>query len=79
MTPAHYTAKVLPDGHLPLPKDFPAHAGDEVEVTVAPAVPAAGGNGADARTHRFLEKWVGIGAGGGEGVAEHHDDHLYKR
>ncbi len=79
MTPAHYTAKVLPDGHLPLPKDFPVRAGDEVEITVAPAVPPAPADGLDARTRRFLEKWVGAGAGSGEGVAERHDDFLYER
>lgn len=41
MTPTHYTAKVLPDGHLPLPKEFPVHAGDEVEVTLVPVVPTS--------------------------------------
>ena len=79
MTPAHYTAKILPDGHMPLPKDFPAHAGDEVEITVAPVVPATAGDGPDIRTRRFLETWVGAGAGSGDGVAEHHDEYLYKR
>ncbi len=79
MTPYHYKAKILPDGHLPVPDDCHAHAGDEVEVTL---LPASHGNGASEATQRadyLLKKWAGTGHGSGSGVAERHDDHLYGR
>jgi hypothetical protein len=43
MTPFHYKAKILPDGHLPVPEDCHVRAGEEVEVTL---LPAEHGNGA---------------------------------
>ncbi len=39
MTPVHYKTRILPDGHLSVPEEFHARAGDEVEVTLAPVAP----------------------------------------
>ncbi len=44
MTPYHYKARILPDGHLPVPDDCHLRAGEEVEVTI---LPAASENGAE--------------------------------
>ena len=79
MTPAHYTAKVLPDGHLPLPKYVSLKAGDEVEVTVAP-IPAVTDEmtGTRQRDHG-LKHLAGIGHSGLTDIAEKHDEYLFKK
>ncbi len=79
MTPFRYKAKILPDGHLPLPGDFPVRTGEEIEVTLSPAEPGNGAAEAIRRADHILERWAGVGRGGGSGVAERHDDHLYGR
>lgn len=78
MTPIHYTTRVLPDGHLPLPKDFPAKAGEEVDVTLMPP-PEVGPSDAERRADHLLHHWAGVGRGSGAGIAERHDDFLYDR
>ena len=80
MTPVHYKAKVLPDGHLPLPEDCAAKAGEEVEVTVAPASPAPRPT-SDEEVGRWqrdnvLRDLVGIANSGLTDGAERHDDYL---
>jgi len=79
MAPIHYKAKILPDGHLPVPEGLQARAGDEVEVTIHPSVPTDGEAAARQRAEYLLRKWAGIGRGSGSGVAERHDDILYGR
>jgi hypothetical protein len=76
MTPIRYTANVLADGHLPLPKDVPFKAGDPDEVTL---VAVGDGKDAEVPDHAgyLIKHWAGIGRGSGEPVAERHDDHLY--
>lgn len=75
MTPLHYTAKVLPDGHLPLPREFEARAGEEVDVIVAHLSPPNGDP--EVRADHLLQHWAGIGRGSGTGVAARHDDLLF--
>lgn len=77
MSPFHYKARILPDGHLPLPESFPGRAGEEVEVTLLPTEGGDGTGEAEERADHLIKKWAGRGQGSGKGVAEHHDDHLY--
>ena len=77
MSPIQYTTKVLPDGHIPLPKDYPAKAGEEVDVTLAPPLAEISKEEAIKCTEYLLKNWCGIYRGNGESVAEHHDDYLY--
>ena len=79
MTPFHYKAKILPDGHLPVPEDCHVHAGEEVEVTLLPSEPGSGDAEARQRSEHLLKKWAGVGRGSASGIAEHHDEHLYGR
>jgi len=79
MTPFHYKAKILPDGHLPVPEECHVGAGEEVEVTLLPAEHCNGAAEAKERAEHLLKKWAGVGRGSGSGVAEHHDEHLYGR
>jgi hypothetical protein len=79
MTPFHYKAKILPDGHLPVPEDCHVQAGEEVEVTLLPAKNGNGAAEAKERAEYLLKRWAGVGRGSGSGVAEHHDEHLYGR
>ena len=79
MTPFRYKAKILPDGHLPVPDDFHGRAGEELDVTLSPAEEVDGAAEASKRADHLLQKWAGIGRGSGSGVAERHDDHLYER
>ena len=74
-----YRTKVLPDGHLPVPKEFTAHEGDEVEVTVAPANGDREKKKARQRADYMLKRWAGAGKGSGAGVAQRHDEFLYGR
>ena len=79
MTPFHYKARILPDGHLPLPESFQGHAGEEVEVTVQSSEKVNGAAEAELRADHLLRTWVGVGRGSGRGIAESHDEHLYER
>ena len=79
MTPFHYKAKILPDGHLPLPESFRGRTGEEVEVTLLPAESGNGMAEAEGRADHLLKEWAGIGRGSGKGSAERHDDILYGR
>ncbi len=79
MAPIRYTAKILPDGHLPVPKELQVHAGDEVEVTVTPAVPSNGEALARERWDYFKRTWLGKFRGSRSDVAERHDEYLYGR
>ena len=79
MTPFHYKARILPDGHLPVPKDFPVQAGEEVEITLLAGGQANGAAQARERAEHLLKAWAGVGRGSGTGVAERHDEHLYGR
>ena len=77
MTPVHYKARVLPDGHLPLPENCGVKTGDEVEVTLAPPV-AGSDEEKGARQRDYGRKhWAGAFQSGLTDVAEHHDDYLY--
>lgn len=76
MSPIHYTAKVLSDGHLPLPENFVAKTGDEVEVVLMPANGDLDSRKKDPAGY-FLEHWAGTLRGSGEPVAEQHDEYLY--
>lgn len=75
MMSIHYSTKVLPDGHLPLPREFGAKTGEEVEVTVAHRLPPNGD--AERRADHLLRQWAGVGRGSGQGVAARHDEFLY--
>jgi hypothetical protein len=79
MKPIHDTAKVLPDGHLPLPEDFQVRAGEEVDVVITALLPGNGDAEAPSRADHLLRDWAGIGRGSGAGVAERHDGILYPR
>ncbi len=79
MTPFHYKARILPDGHLPLPESFHGQAGEEVEVTVLPSGEQDGAAAVTERAEHLLRTWTGVGRGSGRGVAESHDEHLYER
>lgn len=77
MTPFHYKARILPDGHLPLPKGFSAVEGEEVDVTIVPVNGRNSESEAGERTDYVLKTWSGVGHGSGKGVAEQHDEQLY--
>jgi hypothetical protein len=79
MTPFHYKARILPDGHLPVPADFHVRAGEEIDVTLLPAEHENGAADASRRAEHLLKTWAGVGRGSGAGVAERHDEHLYER
>jgi hypothetical protein len=79
MTPFRYKARILPDGHLPVPEEFHPKAGQELEVSISSPEDANGDAEAIRRAEHLLNRWVGVGRGSGTGVAESHDDHLYRR
>ncbi|MBI2932655.1 MAG: hypothetical protein HYY16_13490 [Planctomycetes bacterium] len=79
MTPIRYTARILPDGHVPVPEGISVHAGDEVEVILTPAVPANGDALARQQWDYFKRTWLGAARGCGADVAAKHDDILYGR
>lgn len=79
MAPFRYKARILPDGHLPVPEEFHPKAGQEVEVSISPAEDADGEGEALKRADHILARWTGVGRGSGTGVAASHDDHLYRR
>ncbi len=79
MTPFHYKARILPDGHLPVPEDCHVRAGEEVEVTILSTASENGAEEAALRAEHLLKTWAGAGRGSGRGVAERHDEHLYER
>jgi hypothetical protein len=79
MTPIRYKARILPDGHLPVPEELQAHAGDEVEVTVAPAVATDGETLARERWEYFKRTWLGKFRSGCSDLAANHDEYLYGR
>ena len=77
MSPARYTAQVLPNGHLPLPKDFPVKAGDTVEVTIA-SVPPQGDEEVGKRQREYGDQnWAGTLHSGKTDISERHDDYLW--
>jgi hypothetical protein len=77
MTPLQYNARILADGHLPLPAGFSARAGDEVLVTLTPLAPEDDASIARRQWDRVAREIEGRVASGLPDVAEHHDDHLY--
>ena len=78
--PIRYTAKVLTDGHLPLPRGLRAHKGEELDVTVIPADRGGNGTAENRKKSAYLMKhWMGASRGCGTNVAEKHDDYLYGR
>ena len=79
MTPFRYKARILPDGHLPVPEEFHPKAGQEVEVSISTPEAANGEAEAARCSEHLLARWAGAGRGSGTGVAERHDDHLYRR
>ncbi len=79
MTPYNYKARILPDGHLPVPDDCHLRAGEEVEVTILPAASENGAEEAAKRSEHLLKTWAGVGRGSGREVAERHDEHLFER
>jgi hypothetical protein len=79
MKPIEYKAKILPDGHLPLPEGIPAKAGDEVQVTIALSDAPEGEPEAPTHWEYLLKHWVGVGKSRSTDVAERHDDYLYGR
>ena len=79
MTPFRYKARILPDGHLPVPEEFHPKAGQEVEVSITSPEDTNGEAEALRRSDHLLKRWAGAGRGSGTGVAGSHDDHLYRR
>jgi hypothetical protein len=79
MAPFRYLAKILPDGQLPVPAEFPCRAGEEVEVTLRALDDGNRAAKAEVQAKYLLQRWAGVGRGSGSGVAEQHDDHLYGR
>jgi len=78
MTPFRYKARILPDGHLPVPEEFHPKAGQEVEVSISSTEDTNGDAEALRRADHLLNRWTGIGRGSGTGVAGNHDDPLYR-
>jgi hypothetical protein len=79
MTPFRYKARILPDGHLPVPEEFHPKAGQEVEVSITSSEDGNGEAEALQRADHLLRRWAGVARGSGTGVAGSHDDHLYRR
>ena len=79
MTPIHYTTKVLSDGHLPLPENFPARAGDSVSVTVQSVEKDQDGDVGLRQRENGLQLLAGKGRSGKMDVSERHDDYLYPK
>jgi hypothetical protein len=79
MAPVRYSAKILPDGHLPLPEGFLGRVGDEVRVTLDAGQPELEPAEAERRAAYLLDSWAGRARGTGSGVAERHDEILYGR
>lgn len=79
MKSIEYNAKVLPDGHLPLPEGMPAKAGDELKVTIA--LPEDLESVAEARkqSDHLFKHWKGVVRSGVSDSARRHDDYLYGR
>lgn len=78
MGPIEYKARILPDGHLPLPPELAAHTGEEVFVRVELSdLPQLSAEEILVRNERFLTKWVGIVKDGPGDLAENHDEYLY--
>lgn len=76
MSEYRYHARILPDGHVPVPEGVGVRAGDEVEITLTPVAPANGA-AAKERSRYVLSRWCGIARTGRTDVAERHDEHLY--
>lgn len=74
-----YKARILPDGHLPLPEGVPAKAGDEVHVTIALPETPDGEAEARKRSDYLFKHWVGVVQSGRSDGARRHDDYLYER
>jgi hypothetical protein len=79
MAPFRYKARILPDGHLPVPEEFHPKAGQELEVSITFSEDTNGEAEALRRADHLLRRWAGVGRGSGTGVAGSHDDHLYRR
>jgi hypothetical protein len=78
MSSISYCARVLPDGHLPIPAGAPVGVGDLVQVTLTP-IPSDDDVDALRQSEYLFQHWCGAARGSGRGVAEHHDDELYGR
>ena len=79
MSEYRYHARILPDGHLPVPEGTPVQIGDEVDVVITPRPDANGGAEVEnrRRAQRLLTRWAGVFRSGKGDVAERHDDYLY--
>ena len=79
MSEYRYQARILPDGHLPVPEGAPVHAGDEVDVVLTPRAKTNGTTEAEnrRRAQRLLTHWAGIFKSGRGDLAQRHDDYLY--
>lgn len=77
MKPIEYKARVLPDGHLPLPEGIPAKVGDELMVTIAlPELPVSVEEARKQSEYR-LNHWKGVVKSGLSDGALRHDDYIY--
>ena len=78
MGPIEYKARILPDGHLPLPPELAGHPGEEVNVRVELAeLPILSEEEVRRRNDRLFSLWVGIVKEGPSDLAENHDAYLY--
>jgi len=77
MEQIEYKARILPDGHLPLPEGIPAKAGDEVHVTITlPETPDAEAKALKQWEH-LRGHWMGAIETGLSDGALRHDDYIY--
>lgn len=76
MTPIRYTAKVLPDGHLPLPEGYALKVGDPVDVTLA-AIAGETDDDVARRQREAGRKVAGSLATGTTDGGTNHDKYIY--
>jgi len=79
MKPIEYSARILPDGHLPLPEGVPAKVGDELKVTIVLPEAPNGAEEARKRSDYLFKHWKGVVQSGVSDGAQRHDDYLYER
>jgi len=79
MSEYRYHARILPDGHLPLPEGAAVRAGDEVDVVITPKADTSGNAEAEnrRRAQRLLTRWASIFKSNKGDLSERHDDYLY--
>jgi hypothetical protein len=76
--PIEYKARILPDGHLPLPEGIPAKVGDEIKVTIALPEGPVSVEEARKQSDFRLKHWKGVVKSGLSDGALRHDNYLYE-